>query len=165
MKRRKFTIAALSAAMMGGCASSKFKSYNGPEVTSIVVKKGARRMHLLHGDTVLKSYDVDLGRVPDGPKQFHGDGKTPEGLYRIDRRNPKSSFHLSVGISYPNTADRAFAESQGKRPGGDIFIHGQPNRRSSNGRDWTEGCIAVTNREMEEIYAMVQTGTVIALRP
>ena len=165
MKRREFSIAAMSAVMLGGCASSsKFKSYRGPEVTSIVVNKGARHMYLLNGETILKSYNVDLGRVPTGHKRFYGDGKTPEGLYRIDRRNPNSSFHLSVGISYPNTMDRAFAASKGRNPGGDIFIHGQPNKGKAKGRDWTEGCIAVKNNEIEEIYAMVRTGTVIAIR-
>ena len=165
MKRREFGIAAASAVLLGGCAtSSKFRRYDGPEVTSIVVNKGARHMYLLNEQTIIKSYDVDLGRVPMGHKQFYGDGKTPEGLYRIDRRNPNSSYHLSVGISYPNTADRAFAESVGRRPGGDIFIHGQPNKGRAKGRDWTEGCIAVKNEEIEEIYAMVRTGTVIAIR-
>lgn len=125
-------------------------------------------MYLLHHGKVLKSYDVDLGRAPAGAKQFEGDGKTPEGTYLIDRRNPKSSFHLSIGISYPNSSDRAFARAAGKKPGGDIFIHGQPNRlkRGTVGKDdWTEGCIAVRNGEMEEIYAMVRNGTPISINP
>ena len=123
-------------------------------------------MYLLHGTRVLKKYDVELGFTALGHKQFEGDGKTPEGTYYIDRRNPNSSFHLSLGISYPNDKDREFAKAQGKSPGGDIFIHGQPNaftpRRSA---DWTAGCIAVTNRQMERIYAMVKTGTVIRINP
>lgn len=165
MNRREFGIAATSALVLGGCASSKFQRYDGPDVTGIVVQKSARRMFLLNHGTILTSYDVDLGRVPEGHKQFYGDGKTPEGLYRIDRRNPNSAFHLSVGISYPNTADRAFAQAQGKSPGGDIFIHGYPNKGSRPKRpDWTEGCIAVTNKEIEEIYAMVKTGTVISIK-
>ncbi|MDP2085980.1 MAG: L,D-transpeptidase family protein [Gemmobacter sp.] len=149
------------------CAPSKFRTYNGPEVTRIEVHKAERKMYLLHHDKVLKSYDVGLGANPEGHKQFEGDSKTPEGVYYIDRRNPNSAFHLSIGMSYPNAADRAFAQSQGKSPGGDIFIHGQAGKhtRRGRGRDWTDGCIAVTDREMEDIYAMVKVGTPIAVYP
>jgi hypothetical protein len=105
------------------------------------------------------------GFAPEGHKQFEGDGKTPEGEYIIDRRNPNSRFHLSIGISYPNAADRAFARSQGKSPGGDIFIHGRGKYPGSNRDDWTWGCIAVTDREMEDIYAMVRNGTPITIKP
>lgn len=178
MKRRVFGIGALSALTLAGCSSGhKFMAYNGPEVTSVVVNKGARRMYLLHNEEILKGYDLDLGFAPEGAKQFEGDGKTPEGTYLINRRNPRSAFHLSIGISYPNTRDIAFAQSQSKKPGGEIFIHGQPNplrssqksktkgRSKAKGADWTAGCIAVQNHEIEEIYAMVRDGTVITLRP
>ncbi len=151
------------AATLAGC--SKFKTYDGPQVTRIVVMKDARKMYLFHHDTVLETYDIELGFGPVGPKQFEGDGKTPEGRYYIDRRNPNSAFHLSLGISYPNEADRAFAAAQGKKPGGDIFIHGQKSRFRRGGPDWTAGCIAVTNREMEQIYAMVGTGVPIDIYP
>ncbi|WP_241488766.1 L,D-transpeptidase family protein [Shimia sp. SK013] len=149
---------------MAGCAS-KFKTYNGPEVTRIVVFKEDRRMHLMHHDKVLKSYDVDLGFAPDGHKQFEGDGRTPEGQYWIDRRNPNSQFYLSVGINYPNNADRAYARAQGKSPGGDIFIHGQPEVFRNKRADWTAGCISVTNKEMRDIYAMVQKNTQVSIYP
>lgn len=149
---------------LSACGGSKFKTYRGPEVTQIVVDKSDRRMWLIHKTEVLKAYDVDLGRAPAGHKQFEGDGKTPEGAYFIDRRNPNSAFHLSLGISYPNEADRAFAEAAGKSPGGDIFIHGFSRFKGRRG-DWTEGCIAVTNRQMEDIYAMVRDGTPIFIRP
>lgn len=149
---------------VAGCASqSKFKRYNGPDVTFVVVNKDERRMHLFHNDDVLKSYDIQLGFAPVGPKQFEGDGKTPEGLYRINRRNPNSKFHLSLGISYPNVRDYAEAKAAGKEPGGDIFIHGQKNPFVRDDGDWTWGCIAVTNKEMEEIYAMVKNDTLIQL--
>ncbi|MEM7438588.1 MAG: L,D-transpeptidase family protein [Pseudomonadota bacterium] len=152
--------------VLTACSSSKFKTYYGPEVTKILVDKSKRVMVLMHNTQVLKRYNVELGFTSKGHKRFEGDGKTPEGTYYIDRRNPRSSFHLSLGISYPNRADRAFAKSQGKSPGGDIFIHGQPNaftpRRSD---DWTAGCIAVTNKQMERIYAMVKTGTEIVIKP
>ena len=102
---------------LGLAACSKFKKYDGPEVTRILVFKEKRAMYLMHHDEVLKSYDISLGFAPEGHKQFRGDGKTPEGTYVIDRRNPNSEFHLSVGISYPNPADREFASSRGKSPG------------------------------------------------
>ena len=160
---RRSMVAGMGAFALTGCAS-KFQTYNGPQVTSIVVYKARRQMYLMHHDEVLRGYDFELGFAPVGHKQFEGDGRTPEGAYIIDRKNPNSSFHLSIGVSYPNDQDRAFAASQGKRPGGDIFIHGTPrlNRRDD---DWTAGCIAVTNREMEEIYAMVEVGTTIFIYP
>jgi murein L,D-transpeptidase YafK len=146
-----------------GCGS-KFKRYSGPEVTQVQVHKADRKMYLFHNDRVLKSYDVALGFAPDGHKQFEGDGKTPEGAYFISHKNPDSQFHLSLGISYPNEADIAFAEAEGKSPGGDIFIHGGPNTRVTQ-RDWTWGCVAVTDREMEVIYSMVKPGTPIFILP
>ena len=168
MQRRIFGLGLVSTLAVSACGtSSKFKRYNGPEVTSIVVNKSVNRMYLLHHDQILKDYDVDLGFAPAGPKRFEGDGKTPEGTYLIDRRNPNSAFHLSLGISYPNAADRAFAAAHGKKPGGDIFIHGKPNKNKklAKGENWTAGCIAVKDKEMEDIYAMVKTGTVITIRP
>jgi murein L,D-transpeptidase YafK len=150
--------------VVASCGASKFKKYNGPEVTSVQVHKTDRKMYLLHNDTVLKTYDVALGFAPVGHKQVEGDGRTPEGTYWISHKNPKSSFHLSLGISYPNDADRAYARSIGERPGGDIFIHGGPTQRVFQ-RDWTAGCIAVTNRQMEVIYSMVNPGTPIHILP
>ena len=151
---------------LAACASSqpsKFKLYEGPEVTRIVVFKETRRMHLLHFDRALASYGVGLGFNPEGHKMFEGDGRTPEGHYIIDRRNPNSTFHLSLGISYPNVDDVARANAAGKKPGGDIFIHGRPPKYSNGGRDWTWGCIAVTDPEIETIYAMVKDGTPISI--
>ena len=164
MKRRAFTVGAAASLALAGCSSSKFLSYRGPEVTSVVVNKGARSLYLLHHDEVLEGYNIDLGFAPEGHKQVEGDGKTPEGIYLIDRRNPNSEFHLSLGISYPNEEDIARAEALGKKPGGDIFIHGEPIAYRPKGPDWTAGCIAVKNREIEKIYAMVRNGTPITLR-
>jgi murein L,D-transpeptidase YafK len=121
-------------------------------------------MYLLHNDRVLKSYDVALGFDPVGHKQFEGDGKTPEGAYFISHKNPNSEFHLSLGITYPNEADISFAEALEKSPGGDIFIHGGPNKRTSR-RDWTAGCIAVSDKEMEVVYSMIEPGTPIFILP
>ena len=102
--------------------------------------------------------------VLDG-KQIKGDGRTPEGNYYIDRKNPNSQFYLSVGISYPNAEDRAYAKSIGKSPGGDIFIHGKPVKYKNDGRDWTAGCISISNAEMRDVYAMIRTGTPISIFP
>jgi murein L,D-transpeptidase YafK len=142
----------------------KFRTYNGPEVTSIQVHKADRKMYLLHNGKVLESYDISLGFAPEGHKQFEGDGKTPEGTYYITHKNPRSTYHLSLGISYPNVTDVDFAKAAGKPPGGDIFIHGGPPRKVSV-RDWTAGCIAVTDKQMEVIYSMVKPGTVIHVLP
>lgn len=166
MKRRHLLMGGVAAFGLGACTQqSKFKTYNGPEVTYIVVHKEARRMFLLHNDRVLREYDVDLGFAPIGDKFFEGDGRTPEGTYLIDRRNPNSKFHLSLGISYPNEIDLAEAAALGKPPGGDIFIHGNSNLFRRGTEDWTWGCIAVTDREMEDIYAMVRDGTPIQINP
>lgn len=166
MRRRDLILSSAATVALAGCAGNpKLRRYNGPEVTFLVVNKSDRRLHLLHHDSLLRSYDINLGFAPTGHKQFEGDGRTPEGVYRIDRRNPNSKFHLSLGISYPNVNDVAAAKALGKSAGGDIFIHGQKNPFKSDSKDWTWGCISVTNEEMEEIYAMVQTDTLIALNP
>ena len=160
-----FRIILVTVLLVGlSACSSKFKSYYGPEVTQVQIYKAQRVMYLLHGSKVLKSYRIGLGGQPFGDKQFEGDQKTPEGAYVITHRNPNSTYHLSLGISYPNDADRAFAAAAGLPPGGDIFIHGGPNGRVST-NDWTYGCIAVTDREMERIYAMVKPGTTIHIFP
>ncbi len=160
---RRFTLLAGAAALAGCAGPSKFRTYRGPEVTRVIVDKGAREMFLLHQGSTLKRYKIDLGFAPDGHKQFEGDGKTPEGDYLIDRRNPNSAYHLSLGISYPNEADIAYARLLGKSPGGDIFIHGEAKTFAFLKSDWTAGCISVKNREMEDIYAMVRNGTPITL--
>ena len=168
LSRRTFAISTL--ALLAACGSpqqpSKFQRYSGPPVTQVQVNKGQRRMHLLSGNSVVRSYDVSLGNQPIGHKQFEGDGKTPEGVYFVDRFNPRSRYHLSVGVSYPNANDKAFAEAHGRKPGGDIFIHGRGpdgNNLFPRQRDWTAGCIAVTDEEIEEIYAMLQPGTPIVI--
>ncbi|MEY8829366.1 murein L,D-transpeptidase family protein [Sedimentitalea sp. XS_ASV28] len=161
MSRRILLLGGVGA-FLSGCAS-KFRTYRGPEVTRLRMYKAQRLLVLDGADGVLRQYPIGLGFAPEGHKQFEGDGRTPEGSYIIDRRNPESLFHLSIGISYPNEADIAFAAAQGRSPGGDIFIHGGPRRGIDpvNKRDWTAGCIAVTDRQIEEIYAMVRDGTPI----
>lgn len=161
---RVFLLIVVAFAVTACGNPSKFKKYNGPEVTQIQVHKADRKMYLLHNDKVLKEYNVSLGFAPTGHKQFEGDGKTPEGAYRINYKNPNSEFHLSLKVNYPNAADRAYAASQGKSPGGDIFIHGGPKKKVSR-RDWTAGCVAVSDKQMETIYSMVNVGTPILILP
>lgn len=159
----KFLMVMVVLAAVVGCGS-KFRTYNGPAVTLIEVHKADRKMYLLSGSKIIKTYRIKLGGNPVGHKQFEGDQKTPEGRYHISHRNPNSAYHLSLGISYPNDADRAYAAVHNKPPGGDIFIHGENNRGSSRG-NWTVGCIAVSDRQIEEIYAMVNPGTPINIFP
>lgn len=161
---RIFAFLLMAVLALTACGS-KFKTYNGPEITHVLVYKEQHKMYLMHGTTALKEYDVGFGFAPVGHKTREGDGRTPEGSYIIDRRNPNSQFHLSLGISYPNEEDKAYAKANGFKPGGDIFIHGRPKIYQNGVRDWTLGCIAVTNREMEDIYAMVKNGTPITIYP
>lgn len=157
---RLFLVLTLVAAIP---ACSKFGSYNGPEVTRVLVYKDQRKLYLMHHQEILSQYDIGLGFGPVGDKVKRGDGRTPEGEYRIDRRNPNSQFYLSLGISYPNAKDRKEARAAGVDPGGDIFIHGRPWKNRKGGQDWTAGCIAVTNAEVRQIYAMVKNGTPISV--
>ena len=136
----------------------------------VLIEKQARRLSLLSKGEVIKSYKIALGGNPLGPKERQGDNKTPEGTYRIDARNGNSGFHLSLHISYPNEDDKKRAKKLGVSPGGNIMIHGIKNGFSQVGAshtetDWTEGCIAVTNQEMEEIYKFVPIGTVVEITP
>jgi murein L,D-transpeptidase YafK len=137
---------------------------------AILVEKQARRMTLMRDGKALKAYDVSLGGDPIGHKQQEGDSRTPEGRYIIDFKNERSRFHLSMRVSYPDSKDRESARKRGVPPGSDIMIHGLPNGmgfigRLSLARDWTDGCIAVTNAEVEEIWSMVEVGTPIEIRP
>jgi murein L,D-transpeptidase YafK len=134
----------------------------------ILVDKSDRVLILYKQDREIHRYtDIKFGDAPVGHKQFEGDEKTPEGRYTINGRNPASRYHLSLRISYPNAADRAFAKTEGKSPGGDIFIHGQPNRSplSRIDSDWTDGCIALSNAEIKLLWKQVDDGTPIVIRP
>lgn len=160
ISRRSF-VALAGAAVLTACGRRRtYPPYTGPEVTTVVVSKEQRRLYLMHHNEVLKSYRIDLGFTPDGTKTTEGDGRTPEGWYVINRRNPNSEYFLSVGISYPNVRDVAQARARGVSPGGDIFIHGTP-RKFRRKDDWTAGCIAVKDKEMIDIYRMVRLGTPI----
>jgi murein L,D-transpeptidase YafK len=142
----------------------------GARADRIVVSKAQRRLELYAGGKLLKSYRVSLGGHPVGPKQQEGDKRTPEGLYAVELHKPDSSFHLALKVSYPSAADRLAAEKRGVSPGSDIMIHGLSNHLGFIGRlqrcvDWTAGCIAVTNPEIEEIYRAAPDGTPIEIRP
>ncbi len=128
------------------------------------MNKSRREMLLLRGESLLRTYRVALGREPAGHKVQEGDGRTPEGSYVIDWRNPRSQYHLSLHISYPNKADIERARELGVPPGGDIMIHGLKDGQRLE-TDWTQGCIAVTNEEMNEIWALVPDGTVVEINP
>ena len=163
-------ICALLLALAGGCASKPEPVVS--KVDSVVVRKGKRRMDLLKSGAVYRSYRISLGDNPRGHKMREGDERTPEGDYILDWRNPRSSYYKSIHVSYPNTHDRAFAQAMGFQPGGMIMIHGRPNWLTSakvakeyDGRDWTNGCIAVTNPEMDEIWHLVKDGTPIRILP
>jgi len=136
----------------------------------VVVEKSARTLTLLRHGTVLKRYRVALGGEPRGPKRRKGDERTPEGVYRLDYRNPRSNAHLALHVSYPDSADVARARAEGVPPGDLIMVHGIINGLGWVGRlhrlaDWTDGCVAVTNREMDEIWRAVPVGTPIEIRP
>jgi murein L,D-transpeptidase YafK len=136
----------------------------------VVVSKKERSLTLMSQGRIVKTYKVALGSVPVGPKSKQGDHMTPEGKYILDRRNPQSRFYRSIHISYPNEQDREHARQLGIAPGGDIFVHGLPNGfgwlgASHRLKDWTDGCIAVTNVEMDEIWQSVPDGTPIEIKP
>jgi len=137
---------------------------------SVLILKKDHVMELLAGGKVIRSYKVALGQGGLAPKDRQGDGRTPEGRYVIDAHNPASEYHLSLHVSYPNAEDRKRAAKLGVAPGGDIMIHGLPNGKGFIGAghrmyDWTLGCVAVTNEEIEEVWKLVPVGTPVEVRP
>jgi murein L,D-transpeptidase YafK len=142
----------------------------GVHADKVLVEKKAKRMSLIADGQVIKTYRVALGKCPEGPKLMQGDCKTPEGCYQIDSHYPLSAYHLALHISYPSTADRERAEKAGVPAGGDIEIHGIKDGLGYLGdvqwmSDWTNGCIAVSNEEIEEIWRAVPDGTEVEIRP
>ena len=165
LSRRRLIGLAAGIAVAGAAPGLAAPFVNlGTRAEQVLLNKGARRLYLIRGGQAFATYRVGLGFAPEGHKLRDGDGRTPEGQYWIDRRNPRSEFFLSVGISYPNAADVGRARAMGVDPGGDIFIHGEPVRgRRPPGRDWTAGCIAVSNDEIEEIWTTVPNGVPITI--
>jgi murein L,D-transpeptidase YafK len=142
----------------------------GTSIDRIVVEKSAKKLSVFRDGNQIKSYRIALGRSPVGAKQKEGDMKTPEGIYKIDSRNPQSSFHLALHISYPSDEDNQRAVASGVSAGSDIMIHGIQNGRGWIGafhrwKNWTAGCIALTDEEIEELWRVTPDGTTIEIRP
>ncbi len=140
------------------------------QADSVLVVKSERKLYLLRAGRILRAFDVSLGLVPAGPKRREGDFRTPEGHYRLETRNPNSDYFLSIKVSYPDDTDRARARAAGIDPGGQIMIHGLPNEprydpKHYKGADWTDGCIAVSNADMVDIWLMTRESTPIEIRP
>ncbi|WP_420586244.1 L,D-transpeptidase family protein [Ruegeria sp.] len=137
------------------------------QIDHILIEKSARRLTATLDGTVVMQVDIALGFAPEGDKHQEGDGKTPVGIFTINRRNPQSAFHLSLGIDYPQPEDIERAKALGIDPGGDIFIHGQPNGvvGLTLPGDWTEGCIALSNTEMAQLWSLTPNGTTVEIRP
>ncbi len=152
------------------CSISDTKLDTSIHIDKIVVEKSKRKMYLYANNQLIKTYKIALGKHPRGGKKYEGDKKTPEGLYIINSKNPKSEYYKNLGISYPNKKDKEEAEKDGKNPGGDIKIHGLKNGWGWIGQmhlltDWTAGCIAITNKNMDELYAIIEIGTPIEIKP
>ena len=158
-----FCCASLTQASPGGFL-------NEPRVDKVLVLKSERRLHLISRGETLKSYPVSLGKRPAGHKLYEGDKRTPEGFYWIDWRKTSDKFNLSMHISYPNIRDAARARREGVAPGGMIMLHGTPQDEQYpewyfQGLDWTDGCIALNNADMREVWDLVSDGTLIEIRP
>jgi murein L,D-transpeptidase YafK len=170
--RARLLIAA-ALTLLGGVIYAKWPRRPLPanaRADRVVVRKRARTLELYRGTELLRRYSIALGRTPLGHKQQEGDGRTPEGRYVLDYRNPRSSYHKALHVSYPSAADAASASRRGVSPGGLIMVHGVRNRLGFIGRlhrifDWTDGCIAVTDPEIEEIWRSVADGTPIEIEP
>jgi murein L,D-transpeptidase YafK len=150
--------------------ASQAKAADRLQADRILIVKSTRTMTLFSGAKVLKTYKIALGTAPVGSKRREGDHKTPEGIYTIDAKNPQSRFHLSLHISYPSAADRELARKLGASPGGAIMIHGLAPEFAYLGAlhrktDWTDGCVAVTNSEIEEVWKLVPVGARVEIRP
>ena len=162
---RLFLLALIVLLAPGLTQASEF-----PVADRVVIEKGARLLHLMHNGEAFRTFKIALGIRPVGDKKSEGDFKTPEGKYTLDHRNPNSEFFLSIHVSYPDSVDRREAAKRGVEPGGAIMIHGQPNEPSRSEtyyrtRDWTNGCIAVTNSDMIDIWLMTGENTPIEIRP
>lgn len=145
-------------------------SSTSPDIDRIIVSKSDRQLHLMQGRNVVRTYPVSLGKNPVGHKLHQGDQRTPEGRYQLDWRNPQSRYHKALHISYPNAKDIKRAAEQGVHPGGSIMIHGLPRKYADGARvlldlDWTDGCIAVSNQAIEEIWQLVADNTIIDIFP
>ncbi len=164
----KFCKNLLVPGLIAICSVSQASDF--PAAEKIIVEKEQRKLHLIKDDEIFRTFEIALGIAPIGDKQSEGDFKTPEGVYTLDTRNPNSDFFLSIHISYPNSKDRREARVKGVSPGGQIMIHGQPNLPTYSAayyrkQDWTNGCIAVSNSDMIDIWLMTPNDIPIEIRP
>ena len=162
---RTFTILAVALLFPAFMQGGEF-----PKADLVIIEKGKRQLHLLADGEIFRTFPIALGIRPVGDKQREGDFKTPEGRYLLDARNPNSEFFLSIHVSYPDARDRREAAKLGVDPGGAIMIHGQPNEPTRSEtyyktQDWTNGCIAVSNSDMIDIWLMTGENTPIEIRP
>jgi murein L,D-transpeptidase YafK len=160
----------IALAWMAAGVASPLAAQTASRVDRIVIEKSKRTLALMNGTKIVKTYKVALGGQPVGAKDRQGDHKTPEGLYAVDAKNPQSQFYKALHISYPSGADRANARKLGVNPGGDVEIHGLGAKWGWLGAkhrltDWTDGCIALTNEEIDEIYPQIKVGTTVEIRP
>lgn len=167
-KRTKTGVLLLGLLVLGWLAPLQAGEF--PVADKIVVDKTARKLYLMQGSAAFRTFDIALGIVPEGGKTREGDFRTPEGRYILDTRNPNSEFFLSIHISYPNQQDRRQARQDGVAPGGAIMIHGQPNVPTKSEayyrtQDWTNGCIALSNSDMIDVWLMTGENTPIEIRP
>ena len=168
--RKVLTLVGIAAGLCGTQARAEDSVAVPDHADYVLVDKSDRKLYLFKAGRVLREVDIALGLVPTGPKQREGDFRTPEGKYVLDMRNPNSDFFLSIHVSYPNDSDRARAHAQGIDPGGQIMIHGLPNvpkydLHRYESTDWTDGCIAVSNSDMVDIWLMTRESTPIEIRP
>ena len=160
----------VSPCLYPGSGAAEELSPQHPRADRIVVVKSERKLHLYRDGQALRSFDIALGLVPEGPKRESGDFRTPEGQYFLEWKNAESDYFMALKVSYPNERDRARAAAAGVDPGGQIMIHGQPNNgrysaMRSQGMDWTDGCIAVSNSDMVDIWLMTAEGMPIEIQP
>ncbi len=167
---RATIVIALLAGLLSPSVTERSTPHTRLYADRVLVLKKQRTLELLSQGRVIKTFKVALGGDPSGPKTRQGDHRTPEGVYVLNFRNAHSQFYKSIHISYPSDHDRALARQKGVPPGGDVFVHGLPNGYGAIGaahrmKDWTDGCIAVTNQEMDEIWNAIPDGTKIEIRP
>ena len=168
--KKRTTSGIIFTCLLGFGCLSPLSAGEFPEADQVVVEKAARKLHLMRNGKAFRTFEIALGIQPDGDKEREGDFRTPEGRYLLDVRNPNSEFFLSIHVSYPNRQDRREAKKGGVDPGGSIMIHGQPNEPKKSeafyrSQDWTNGCIAVSNSDMIDIWLMTGKNTPIDIRP
>jgi murein L,D-transpeptidase YafK len=170
LMRWLFALLCLSLSVLANANPQPPQASPAPRVDKILVVKSERKLQLISHGKPFKSYRISLGKVPTGHKEREGDQRTPEGIYWVDWRKTSDNFNLSMHISYPNARDMATARNKGTKPGGMIMIHGTPLDAEYpewffNTLDWTNGCIAMTNPDMREVWSLVKDGTLIEIRP